>query len=226
MALPMQRCWARLRVLTLPWPAAGYHARTRIWGLDRIYKPDPTDPETKKWHKGPAYEAKLYGRHGSASGVMPETLWPSREQLRAIEEEEKEWYPSLREMLEQLEAKEREELRQKQEREKLIAANMAKMPQMVEDWRRAKREVKQKAREEKARKERLLAQAREKFGTNVDFHSPKFQELVKELEKEEKKKMKASKRKQKEEERAAMAAVLNTPPASAQPAAPVSDESL
>ncbi|XP_075062828.1 large ribosomal subunit protein mL64 [Mixophyes fleayi] len=226
MALPMQRCCARLRALTLPWPAAGYHARPRAWGLDRIYKPDPSDPETKEWHKGPAYEAKLYGRFGSASGVNPESLWPNQEQLRAIEEEEREWFPGLREMLNRVEAKEREMLRLKQERDKLIAANMAKMPQMVAEWRRAKRDAKQKARDEKARKERLLAQAREKFGTNVDFRSPKFQELLKDLEKEEKKKMKAKKRKQKEEEREAMEAVLSTPTANTQPTAPVSDSSV
>lgn len=199
--------------MTLPWPAAGYHARARIWGHQNIYKPDPSDPETKAWHKGPAYEAKLYGRFGSASGVNPEDLWPSPEQLRAIEEEEKEWYPSLREMQERLEAKDKELLRKQRERDRLIAANMAKMPKMVEEWRRAKRETKQKERDEKARKERLLALAREKFGVQVDFRSAKFQEMMKELEKEEKKKMKALKRKQREEERAAMAAVLNAVPA-------------
>ncbi|KAG8550544.1 hypothetical protein GDO81_024112, partial [Engystomops pustulosus] len=209
MALPMQRCWARLRAVTLPWPAAGYHARPRIWGLDNIYKPDPNDPNTKDWHKGPAYEAKLYGRFGSASGVSPESLWPSPEQLQALEDEEKEWQPSLREMQERLEAKDRELEKTQRERERLIAANMAKMPKMVEEWRRAKKEAKQKARDEKARKERLLALAREKFGIHVDFRSPKFQEMVKELEKEERKKMKALKKQQREEERAAMAAVLN-----------------
>ncbi|KAM3926071.1 large ribosomal subunit protein mL64 [Leptodactylus fuscus] len=218
MALPMQRCWTRLRALTLPWPAAGYHARPRTWGLDTIYKPDPNDPATKEWHKGPAYEAKLYGRHGSASGVRPESLWPSPEQLKAIEKEEKEWYPSLQEMLERLEAKDKEMLQKKRERERLIAANMAKMPKMVEEWRRAKKEARQKERDEKARKERLLALAREKFGVHVDSRSTKFQEMVKELEKEEKKKAKAVKRKQREEERAAMASVLSAVPAAAHPA--------
>ncbi|XP_040270926.1 growth arrest and DNA damage-inducible proteins-interacting protein 1 [Bufo bufo] len=223
MALPMLRGWARLRALTLPWPAAGYHARPRTRGMDVIYKPDPNDPETKAWHKGPAYEAKLYGRYGSASGVNPEKLWPSPEQLRAIVKEEEEWHPSLREMQERLEAKERELEQKQKERERLIAANMAKMPKMVEEWRRAKKETKQKEREDKARKERLLALARERFGVHVDSRSAKFQEMVKELEKEEKKKMKAVKKKQREEERAAMAAVLNAIPTAAQPSPPAPD---
>ncbi|XP_069803200.1 large ribosomal subunit protein mL64 isoform X1 [Dendropsophus ebraccatus] len=226
MALPVQRCWARLRPVTLPWPAAGYHAKPRILGKDSIYKPDPNDPDTKPWHKGPAYGAKLYGRHGSASGVNPASLWPSPEQLRRITEEEKEWQPSLREMQERLEAKDRELQRQQRDRERLIAANMAKMPKMVEEWRRSKKEAKQKEREEKARKERLLALAREKFGVNVDSRSTKFQEMMKELEKEEKKKMKAIKKKQREEERAAMAAVLSATPAAAQPPPPAPDTSV
>ncbi|XP_069803208.1 large ribosomal subunit protein mL64 isoform X2 [Dendropsophus ebraccatus] len=110
--------------------------------------------------------------------------------------------------------------------ERLIAANMAKMPKMVEEWRRSKKEAKQKEREEKARKERLLALAREKFGVNVDSRSTKFQEMMKELEKEEKKKMKAIKKKQREEERAAMAAVLSATPAAAQPPPPAPDTSV
>ncbi|KAE8619999.1 hypothetical protein XENTR_v10010055 [Xenopus tropicalis] len=203
MAAPLYRCCARLRCLTLSVPAARYHARPRVWGLGGVYRPDPNDPDTKQWHKGAKYEAKLYGRHGDLSGVKPEGLWPSPEKLREIEEEEREWCPSLRDMLDNVEAKEREIERKKQEKERLIAANLAKMPKMVADWRREKREAKQKQRDEKARKERLMAIARDKFGLNVDSRSPKFQEMVKELEKEEKKKQKAMKRRLKEEALAA-----------------------
>lgn len=85
-------------------------------------------------------------------------------------------------------------------REKLIAANMAKMPKMIEDWRRERRENKRKLKEEKARKEKLLAEARERFGYNVDPRSPKFLEMVAEIEKEEKKKRKLLKRRLKEDE--------------------------
>lgn len=80
---------------------------------------------------------------------------------------------------------------------------MTKMPKMVEDWRREKREAKQKLKEEKERKAKLLAEARERFGYNVDPRSPKFLEMVAEIEKEEKKKRKLLKRRQKEEQAAA-----------------------
>lgn len=94
-------------------------------------------------------------------------------------------------------------------REKLIAANMAKMPKMIADWRREKRETKQKLKEEKARRAKLLAEAKERFGFAVDPRSPKFLEMIAEIEKEEKKKKKLMKRRLKEEQ----AAAPLTPPA-------------
>lgn len=88
---------------------------------------------------------------------------------------------------------------------------MAKMPKMIADWRREKREVKLKAKADKERKEKLLAEARERFGFSVDPRTPKFQEMVAELEKEEKKKRKLLKRKLKEEQ---VAAAITPPAAS------------
>lgn len=86
---------------------------------------------------------------------------------------------------------------------------MAKMSKMVADWRREKRETKQKLKEEKARRARLLAEARERFGYAVDPRSPKFLEMVAEMEKEEKKKRKLLKQRKKEEQLAGPV----TPPA-------------
>lgn len=91
-------------------------------------------------------------------------------------------------------------------REKLIAANMAKMPKMIADWRKEKRETKLKLKEEKARRARLLAEAKERFGYTVDPRSTKFLEMVAEIEKEEKKTKKLMKRRLREEQAAAFAA--------------------
>ena len=65
---------------------------------------------------------------------------------------------------------------------------MAKMPKMVADWRKEKRETKMKAREDKDKRARLLAEARERFGFAIDPRSTRFQEMVDEIEKEERKK--------------------------------------
>lgn len=86
---------------------------------------------------------------------------------------------------------------------------MAKMPKMIADWRREKREAKRKLKEEKAERDKLLTEARERFGYAVDHRSNKFLEMVAELEKEKKKNQKLLKRRLKAEQ----AAVPVTPPA-------------
>lgn len=100
-------------------------------------------------------------------------------------------------------------------REKLIAANMAKMPQMIEDWRREKAARKEKEREDKARRERLLAEAQERFGHKVDYRSAKFQELVQEMEKKQRKELKLKKKQLKEEAKKKTAADPEPVPVSA-----------
>lgn len=216
----MRRAWLGLLRAAVP-AARSYHAplpRRRPGG---VYRPDPDDPLTPAWQLEPAYEAKLYGRHGSASGVDPARLWPSPEKLQELEAEEREWFPGLREMEAALDKKEQEEERQRVEREKLIAANMAKMPQMIEDWRREKAARKEKEREDKARRERLLAEAQERFGHKVDHRSPKFQELVQEMEKKQRKELKLKKKQLKEESKKKAAAADPEPvPVSAGAAEP------
>ncbi|XP_043940600.1 growth arrest and DNA damage-inducible proteins-interacting protein 1 [Protopterus annectens] len=192
-------------------PIAFYRYKPLRVNITGVYIPDKDSEHTPEWQKEKKYDAKLFGRYGSASGVDPATLWPHPEQLREFEEEEREWYPSLQEMQHNIAVKEEEERKKLLEREKLIAENMAKMPQMVEDWRRQKREQKQKLREEKARRDQLLAMARERFGYNIDPRSPKFQDMVKEIEKEERKKRKLLKRLQKEESGAAAVGNVTTP---------------
>ncbi|KAK6468993.1 growth arrest and DNA damage-inducible proteins-interacting protein 1-like [Huso huso] len=191
--LPVSTCCNLIQV-------ANYNSRPLRLNMKDAYIPDWNSERTPEWQKTDKFERKLYGRLGSASGVDPTRLWPSPEQLSEMVAEERGWYPSLQEMQKNIAVKERELAKKRQAREKLIAANMAKMPMMVAEWRREARELKQKQREEKVRRERLLAEARERFGYALDPRSPKFQEMVKEIEKEEKKKRKLLKRRKKEEE--------------------------
>lgn len=97
-------------------------------------------------------------------------------------------------------------------REKLIAANMAKMSKMTDDWRRETREAKQKLKGQKTQRAKLLVEARERFGYAVDPRSPKFLDMVAEIEKEEKKKKKLMKRRLKEEQAAAPVTPPVNPP--------------
>ncbi|KAJ0058046.1 hypothetical protein NL108_007270 [Boleophthalmus pectinirostris] len=188
---------------------ASYNPKPLRLNLREPYIPDKDSEKTPEWQKTARYDRKLYGRYGSASGIDPASLWPTHEELDKIIAEENEWHPPLEVMRQNIVAREKEETEKRLAKEKLIAANMAKMPKMVADWRREKREAKVKLKEEKARRAKLLAEARERFGYNVDPRSPKFLEMVAEIEKEEKKKKKLLKRRQREEQ----AAGLVTPPA-------------
>ncbi|XP_029364188.1 growth arrest and DNA damage-inducible proteins-interacting protein 1 [Echeneis naucrates] len=190
--------------------AASYNPKPLRLNLRQPYIPDKDSPDTPEWQKTARYDGKLYGRYGSASGIDPASLWPSHEQLDRIIAEENEWHPPLDVMLKNIEAKEKEETQKRLAKERLIAANMAKMPKMIADWRREKREAKLKQKEDKARRDKLLSVARERFGYAVDPRSPKFLEMVEEIEKEEKKKKKLMKRRLKEEQ---MTAAGVTPPA-------------
>ncbi|XP_062310461.1 large ribosomal subunit protein mL64 [Osmerus eperlanus] len=179
---------------------ANYNPKPLKLNLKDPYIPDKEGQKTPEWQKTLKYDRKLYGRYGSASGIDPEKLWPSPAKLEEIIAEEREWNPSLEVMLENIGAREKELAAKRLAKEKLIAANMAKMPKMVADWRKEKRDTKMKAREDKDKRARLLAEARERFGFAIDPRSARFQEMVGEIEKEERKKKKLMKRKLKIEQ--------------------------
>ncbi|XP_076977789.1 large ribosomal subunit protein mL64 [Tamandua tetradactyla] len=165
--------------------------------------PDPKDPLTPRWQLGPRHTAKQFGRHGAASGVAPGSLWPSREQLRELEAEEREWCPSLAAMQESLRVQRLAEEQKRQAREQHIAECMARMPQMIEDWRRQQRERWEKAQADKERRARLQAEAQERLGYQVDPRSKRFQELLQDMEKQQRKQLKEERQRQKKEARAA-----------------------
>ncbi|CAL8287439.1 unnamed protein product [Boreogadus saida] len=181
---------------------ANYHAKPLKLNLKDPYIPDKTSEKTPEWQLTEKFDRKRYGRYGDASGIDPATLWPTDEKLEAIIKDEAEWHPTLEVMLKNISLREEEEAAKRRAKEKLIASNMAKMPKMVADWRRERSETKKKMAEEKTRKDKLLAEARERFGYAVDPRSSKFLEMVAEVEKEQKKKKKLLKRRQKEEQAA------------------------
>lgn len=99
-------------------------------------------------------------------------------------------------------------------REQLIAESMAKMPQMIENWRRQQQERREKEKADKERRARLQAEAQERLGYHVDPRSTRFQELLQDLEKQQRKRLKEEKQRQKKEARAAaMAATADQDPA-------------
>lgn len=91
-------------------------------------------------------------------------------------------------------------------REQHIAECMAKMPQLIENWRQQKRERWEKLQADKERRARLQAEAQERLGYHVDPRSARFQELLQDLDKQQRKRLKEERQRQKKEARlAAMA---------------------
>ena len=64
-------------------------------------------PEKQDWYtdmfRSIDYKRKLYGKFGRKSRLDPGILWPSKEQVEEQVEFEKEWEPTLDEMLKSLE---------------------------------------------------------------------------------------------------------------------------
>jgi len=64
-------------------------------------------PEKPDWYadmfQSIEYKRKLYGKFGRKSGLDPGILWPSKEEVKEQMEFEKEWEPSLEDMLKSLE---------------------------------------------------------------------------------------------------------------------------
>ncbi|XP_041325131.1 growth arrest and DNA damage-inducible proteins-interacting protein 1 [Pyrgilauda ruficollis] len=106
---------------------------TRLYRADPLRRrpgPAPADPGDLR------AAARRFGRLGEAAGVPVWRLWPSPEQLREAEAEEREWDPPLREVEAVLDQREREEERRRKEREERQARSLAAMPARVAEWRR------------------------------------------------------------------------------------------
>lgn len=89
-------------VATLGPGSRGYRAPPPPRRSPGPWWPDPDDPLTPRWQLKPRYAAKQFAKYGAASGVDAGSLWPSPEQLRELEAEEREWHPSLAAMQESL----------------------------------------------------------------------------------------------------------------------------
>ncbi|NXU93630.1 G45IP protein, partial [Xiphorhynchus elegans] len=184
----------------LPVPARPFRAAP----LRRRLGPAPADPEDLR------AAARRFGRLGEASGVAAWRLWPSPEQLREAERDEREWDPPLRDVEAVLDRREREEARRREEREALVARSLAEMPARVAEWRRQRAQARERAQAEAARRQRLLAEAglggSPRAGT-PGRGSARAQELLEELERRERREEKRRRRQEREEAaRSALAA--------------------
>ncbi|XP_066298321.1 large ribosomal subunit protein mL64-like [Branchiostoma lanceolatum] len=179
--------------------------------LDRSrYIPDKSDPKTPEFQKTLKFDRKLWGRHGEASGLDPSICWPTKAELAEMQVEERDWNPTLQEMQQSIAIKRSAEESDRLAREKRIAANMARMPKLIEQVYEERRLKKEQLEETKKSKERLIAQARERLGYNVHPSSPKFVAMIEEIENEERKQKKKAKRAKQEAIKEAFKAAMAT----------------
>ncbi|XP_071275061.1 large ribosomal subunit protein mL64 [Agelaius tricolor] len=198
MAAPLRRALlalgpARSRLPEpVPVPVRPYRADP----LRRRPGPAPGDPGDLR------AAARRFGRLGEASGVPVWRLWPSPEQLREAEAEEREWDPPLREVEAVLEQREREEAQRKKERAELVSRSLAAMPARVAAWRRDREAARERARADAARRQRLLAEAGlgalPRPGT-PGRGSARAQELLEDLEKQRRREEKRRRRQERDE---------------------------
>ncbi|KAM6307861.1 large ribosomal subunit protein mL64 [Podargus strigoides] len=203
MAAPMGRslvaALGRAR-LTLAASARPYRAAP----LRRRTGPAPAEPGDMR------ALARRFGRLGEAAAVPAWRLWPDPERLRALEAEEREWDPPLREVEAVLDRREREEARRREEREQLVAQSLAAMPARISAWREQRAAARQRARDEAARRQRLLAEAGlggPRRAGAPSRGSAQAQALLQDLERRQRQEQKRRRRQEREEAvRSAMAA--------------------
>uniref|UniRef100_T1J5P6 Large ribosomal subunit protein mL64 n=1 Tax=Strigamia maritima TaxID=126957 RepID=T1J5P6_STRMM len=147
-------------------------------------------------YKQKIIKAKYFGKYGVESGVEPGILWPNREELEKIKAEEKEFYPSLQEMMANVK-KEKEEMAEKTRLRVLeVDEKMKKLDGWIKDLDMRKQKKLDDAKAQKDKKEKLLEEVRAHFGYVVDPQDEKFKELLAEKEKEEKIAKKEAKKKE------------------------------
>jgi hypothetical protein len=73
-------------------------------------------PAREAWEYSLRQQRKMYAKFGKDSGIDPGLMWPTREELRAVIEEEKEWEPPLQERLAKARAEKAEKLKDEKKR--------------------------------------------------------------------------------------------------------------
>ncbi|XP_072025729.1 large ribosomal subunit protein mL64-like [Amphiura filiformis] len=157
--------------------------------------PPPYLQRLNRYYESRTFMAKKYSWEGKASGIDPSIMWPTKTEVEKMKAFEKEWCPTLLEMQEELEAERKQRRLKELQREKIIAANMAKMPQWLKEFDDKILDEKRKEEEQKKKRAKLLVEARLKLGYHVDHRSKYFKSMLEEMELEEKKRRKEEKKK-------------------------------
>lgn len=110
-------------------------------------------------------------------------------------------------------------------REQLVARSLAAMPARIAAWRQEREQMRERSRQDAARRQRLLAEAAERLGAPARPGDPRVQAVMQDLERERRRQEKRQRRQQHEEATrsalaAAEAAAASQPPRCPPPGPP------
>ncbi|KAH6936273.1 hypothetical protein HPB50_015203 [Hyalomma asiaticum] len=134
-----------------------------------------------------SYMRKDYAKFGSATGINPGILWPSKEEVQDL---------SCGTKTETSRRPKRKSVRQREEE---IEKNMAKLADARIAMLQRDANSKAKAEEERRHREQMILEVREYIGYNVEPSDPKFKEVMAMKEEERKKAQKEARKKAKQE---------------------------
>uniref|UniRef100_A0A8C2Y6C4 39S ribosomal protein L59, mitochondrial n=1 Tax=Coturnix japonica TaxID=93934 RepID=A0A8C2Y6C4_COTJA len=113
--------------------------------------------------------------------------------------------------------------REERRREQLISRSLAAMPARIAAWRQEKEQMRERSRQDAARRQRLLAEAAERLGAPVRAGDPRVQAMMQDLERERRRQEKRQRRQQHEEATRSALAAAEAAAAAAQPPPGVSE---
>uniref|UniRef100_A0A1E1XI08 Large ribosomal subunit protein mL64 n=1 Tax=Amblyomma aureolatum TaxID=187763 RepID=A0A1E1XI08_9ACAR len=140
-----------------------------------------------------------YAKFGSATGINPGIMWPSKEELQDMVHIEKKFYPTLQQLFDEDRAKQQAEVEERRLREEEIERNMAKLANARIEMLERETERKAKSEEQRLQREQMILEVREYIGYNVEPSDPKFKEVMEMKEEERKKAQREAKKKAKQE---------------------------
>ncbi|OQV12964.1 hypothetical protein BV898_12800 [Hypsibius exemplaris] len=152
-----------------------------------------------EFQEGKDYKRKLYARYGRASGVNPGWMWPSREEIGRMTGMERDLgIPTLQESWDRVREKREAQEKANRLRYDRVEANMKKMEADIKAFRQRQRQAEEAVQAEKAKRQKVLEEAKDLLGFKVDPRDKRFQELLEAKEAAMKKEAKLAKKKEKE----------------------------
>lgn len=142
---------------------------------------------------------RLWAAEGASSGIDPGDLFPSQENIKEMENAEKEWWPTLQEMQANIKAKRDAVDAIVKRKQDIIAENMKKMPQWIDEYHRNQAKLKEDQQNEMHQRLVEIQQAQEKFGYEISSNHELLKQYLsdkKALSRKTKKAAQRAKRKQ------------------------------